>query len=296
MRAPIVLAAAVAAVAALFYRRRRVAREPLHRTRFRPFKLVERHELSASVRLFVFQVPYGHSLNLPAGKHLQLTFNERDGAQVLRSYTPTETSVPGRFDLLFKVYPNGKMGAYLDAMRVGDRALVRGPTGRVSYSPGRFKVGEQVVACSHILMLAGGTGITPMAQIVKQVLRHAGSDRTRLTLIFASSSPGDVLLYHELAGFAEKHPAQFKLVFVVSRPTTEWAAKTAATGASSIVHESGRLTRELVLRHAPVFIQQRPFPVWAVAGFCGPPGFEACAKGLLESLGFHQPGVNLFRW
>lgn len=280
--------------AAYLHRRRRALQAPLSAHAFKRFKLVERHELGPQVRLLVFEVPFGKRLELPTGKHVQIAFYE-NGEQVLRSYTPTEASVPGRFDLLMKVYPNGKMGGYLDRLKVGECALVRGPTGRVSYSPGKFSVGQRVVRCAHILMLAGGTGITPMAQIVKEVLRNAGRDKTSLTLIFASSTPADVLLYHELAGFAEKHPKQLKLVLTVSQPTAEWAAK-ARAGGSPHAYETGRISKEMLLKHSPQFVQQRPFPDWTVAGYCGPPAFEACAKALLESIGYSGLGVNLFRW
>ena len=39
-----------------------------------------------------------------------------------------------------------------------------GPTGRIAYTAGTFGVGDRAIACKHVLMLAGGTGVTPMAQ------------------------------------------------------------------------------------------------------------------------------------
>ena len=39
-----------------------------------------------------------------------------------------------------------------------------GPTGRIAYTAGTFSIGDRTIACKHVLMLAGGTGITPMAQ------------------------------------------------------------------------------------------------------------------------------------
>ncbi|KAJ1639180.1 hypothetical protein T492DRAFT_938046 [Pavlovales sp. CCMP2436] len=287
--------ALVAALGVQLYRTYSRMREPMSGKEFKTFKLVERHALSPQVRLLVFEVPFGKSLNLPTGKHIQLTFYDEHGQQVLRSYTPTETSVPGRFDLLMKVYSGGKMGTHLDELRVGDRVRARGPTGRVSYSPGQFAVGDKVIRCAHILMIAGGTGITPMMQIVKAVLRNSGSDRTQVLLIYASSNPSEVLLLHELAGFAEKHPTQFKLVLTVSRPTSEWEAKANAHD-TPVAYETGRVTNSMLVRYAPKFIRQRPFPEYAVAGYCGPPSFEGAAKEVLEKLGYRQPSVNLFRW
>ncbi len=39
-----------------------------------------------------------------------------------------------------------------------------GPTGRIAYTAGTFCIGDRAIACKHVLMLAGGTGVTPMAQ------------------------------------------------------------------------------------------------------------------------------------
>lgn len=43
----------------------------------------------------------------------------------------------------------------------------------------------------HLLMIAGGTGITPMYQIIKSSIKDA-SDKTKLSLIYANVNEDDI--------------------------------------------------------------------------------------------------------
>jgi cytochrome-b5 reductase len=47
-----------------------------------------------------------------------------DGEEVRRSYTPTLTGV-GFFDLVLKIYPQGKMTNFVDQLKIGDKIDVR---------------------------------------------------------------------------------------------------------------------------------------------------------------------------
>lgn len=53
----------------------------------------------------------------------------------------------------------------------------------------------------RISMIAGGTGITPMYQVIKAVLKQA-DDETQLALLYANQSPDDILLFEELQEMA----------------------------------------------------------------------------------------------
>jgi len=54
------------------------------------------------------------------------------------------------------------MTRHLDGLKVGDTIDVRGPKGNYTYVAGHH---------SALLMLAGGTGITPMFQIIKAIAK-----------------------------------------------------------------------------------------------------------------------------
>lgn len=62
------------------------------------------------------------------------------------------------------------------------------------------KVLHEYARVKHIGMIAGGTGITPMLQIIRAVLRNK-DDKTVMWLIFANQTEEDILLREELEAF-----------------------------------------------------------------------------------------------
>lgn len=64
----------------------------------------------------------------------------------------------------------------------------------------------------------GGTGITPMLQLITAVFRDP-EDQTCLSLLFANQSEDDILVREELEAVQQQHPDRFKLWYTVDRPT-----------------------------------------------------------------------------
>ncbi|ETO25618.1 NADH-cytochrome b5 reductase 2 [Reticulomyxa filosa] len=111
-------------------------------------------------------------------------------------------------------------------------------TGRITYTaPGtidlerplsaeqqRLKVESPlgVIKFQKVGMIAGGTGITPMLQVINQILSDP-NDETEIYLIFANRSVDDILLREELEELAEKHK-RFHLFFILDKAPVgvEW--------------------------------------------------------------------------
>jgi len=70
-------------------------------------------------------------------------------------------------------------------------------------------------------MIAGGTGITPMLQIIRAALKNP-LDRTKLSLIYANVNPDDILLRKELEELAAAHSNRFKVFYVLNNPSAGW--------------------------------------------------------------------------
>jgi ferredoxin-NADP reductase len=70
-------------------------------------------------------------------------------------------------------------------------------------------------------MLAGGSGITPMYQVLTTILSDR-SDRTKVSLIFGNIGEQDILIREELDALALKHPDRFKLYYVLNTPPEGW--------------------------------------------------------------------------
>jgi cytochrome-b5 reductase len=74
-------------------------------------------------------------------------------------------------------------------------------------------------------MIAGGTGITPMLQIIHAALKNP-DDKTKLTLIYANVNFEDILLKKELDTLAATHPSRFRVYYVLNNAPEGWTGGT----------------------------------------------------------------------
>jgi len=205
-----------------------------------PLKLVEKEIISHDTRLFRFELPSeNHVLGLPVGQHIYLSarINEK---LVVRPYTPTTSDEDaGHMDLVIKVYfkdvhpkfpEGGKMSQYLENLEIGQTVDVRGPSGLLTYNGrGKFSIKAdkksteaKEVSVTKVSMIAGGTGITPMLQLITAIFRDP-QDLTEIALLFANQSEEDILLRNELERIQSQFPQRFKVWYTVDRPKEGWA-------------------------------------------------------------------------
>ena len=200
------------------------------------------------------------------------------GKTCMRAYTPTSSDhEAGIFDLVVKVYfpsaqhpEGGRMSQHLGSMRVGEAIDVRGPLGHVTYlGRGSLRLDKATHAVKNFCMLCGGTGITPIYQVLRAVLRDA-DDATTCYLLFANRTERDILLRGELDELRRAHPGRLHLRHILSQPDD--AAAWAGAG------EVGRLSQSTVA----AFLPRGGSGSGNFALLCGPEGFlsEACAPAL----------------
>lgn len=179
----------------------------------------EKTIVSHNVTIYRFALPRPTDiLGLPIGQHISLAATiDGQTKEVLRSYTPISSdNEAGYFDLLVKAYPQGNISRHLTGLNVGDTMKVRGPKGAMVYTPNM---------CRHIGMIAGGTGITPMLQIIKAIIRNrprnGGNDTTQVDLIFANVNQDDILLQEELDQLVKEDDG-FRVYYVLNNPPPGW--------------------------------------------------------------------------
>ncbi|XP_030646354.1 NADH-cytochrome b5 reductase 2 [Chanos chanos] len=215
-----------------------------------PLPLIEKEEISHDTKRFRFGLPSSsHVLGLPVGQHVYLSAKV-SGNLVIRAYTPVSSDEDqGYVDLVVKVYyknthPNypdgGKMSQYLDNMKIGDTIDFRGPNGLLVYNGnGKFairpdkKSEANVRKFKHVGMIAGGTGITPMLQLIRCITAEP-TDTTKCSLIFANQTEEDILLRKELEEVLNKHPDKFSLWYTLDRPPQGWKYSTGFINADMI--------------------------------------------------------------
>jgi cytochrome-b5 reductase len=188
---------------------------------FKKFKLIEKidviaPEVGCHTMLFRFGLPLNHALALPCGQHISIKGFNESKAMVVRQYTPTTNEhTLGHFDVIIKIYPTGQMGNYLKNLPIGSFVELKGPNGNIRYKGnGLFtirRVNETTRTAAHVNysvknvgMIAGGSGITPMLQIIQSVSQDL-NDSTKLSLIFGNRTVGDIMCRGEIEAIAERN-------------------------------------------------------------------------------------------
>jgi cytochrome-b5 reductase len=120
------------------------------------------------------------------------------------------------------------MSQHLERMKIGDTIQVRGPNGLLVYKgKGQFAIKPDkkkppvIQKYKKIGMIAGGTGITPMLQLIRQVFKDS-NDETNLWMLYANQTENDILLRKELEEVEKEHSDRFKLWYTVDRPADDW--------------------------------------------------------------------------
>jgi cytochrome-b5 reductase len=247
--------------------------------------LIEREDVSHDTRRFRFGLPSDqHILGLPIGQHIYLSA-QVNGQLVIRPYTPVSSDDDkGFFDLVIKVYfanshpkfpDGGKMSQYLERMKIGDTIQVRGPNGLLVYKgKGQFAIKPDkkkppvIQKYKNVGMIAGGTGITPMLQLIRQVFKDP-NDETNLWMLYANQTENDILLRKELEEVQKEHSDRFKLWYTVDRPADDWK------------YSTGFVNSEMINKHLP------PPGEDTIILMCGPPPMInfACNPNL-DKLGY----------
>ncbi|KAK1779262.1 hypothetical protein QBC45DRAFT_412099 [Copromyces sp. CBS 386.78] len=234
---------------------------------FQAFELKEKTVISHNVAIYRFKLPSPSAiLGLPIGQHISIgaAIEQPDGStkEIVRSYTPISGDhQPGYFDLLIKSYPTGNISKYMASLQVGQTIRVKGPKGAFVYTPNMVR---------HFGMVAGGTGITPMLQVIRAIVRgRAAGDRTQVDLIFANVTQQDILLKEDLDALVAQDKG-IRVHYVLNSPPAGW------TGGVGFV------TQEMVEKLLP-----KPADDVKIL-LCGPPPMISGLKKATEALGFKK--------
>ncbi|KAH7159561.1 hypothetical protein B0J13DRAFT_432552 [Dactylonectria estremocensis] len=239
----------------------------LRSDKFQEFLLREKTVLSHSVSRYRFNLPTSDSiLGLPIGQHISVGafIQQPDGTvkEVVRSYTPlTGDEVRGHFDLLIKTYPQGNISQHFASLKLGQPLRVRGPKGAFVYSANMVR---------RFGMIAGGTGITPMMQVMRAIHRgRRTGDKTEVDLIFANVSADDILLKDDLNALALQDPG-IRVHYVLNQAQAGWRGGV------------GFVTPEMM----EVWLPQPARDVKIL--LCGPPPMIAAMKKAATGLGYEK--------
>eukprot|EP00747_Dinoflagellata_sp_TGD_P021888 gnl/TRDRNA2_/TRDRNA2_128761_c0_seq2.p1 gnl/TRDRNA2_/TRDRNA2_128761_c0~~gnl/TRDRNA2_/TRDRNA2_128761_c0_seq2.p1 ORF type:complete len:331 (+),score=56.37 gnl/TRDRNA2_/TRDRNA2_128761_c0_seq2:60-995(+) len=227
-------------------------------------------------KVITFELPKGVALNLPVSSCILMNAPgyAEGGKDLLKPYNPiSESSTKGSFDLLVKVYPDGKASRYAGSLKPGDRVSFKQVKPNVK--SWRYPFGKK-----RITMVAGGTGITPMYQALLPLMSTSG-DSTEVRLLYSNKSPEDMMLKKELDELAKRHADRLQVHYIIGENASDQSAaqKRGWSG------ETGWIDEEKIRRLA--FPPAVGSQIWV----CGPDSmYKALAGSRMNPL---EPGTIL---
>lgn len=244
---------------------------PLRRAGRHPLDVTEVRRLSADTVAVTLHVPtalrdvFAHH----PGQHVVVR-HRRAGTELRRSYSICPPPhAPGALRLVIKRSGPGGFGEHATTrLAPGERLDVSPPTGT-------FALPE--VPGAHHVLLAGGTGITPLAPMATEALRR--DPACRVSLVHSVRTCADAVLADELAELKDEFVDRLTVLYVLTREDRGSGLSARRLDASGV----GRLLTA---------VDARPSPDTTFA-LCGPPGLVATARHVLAGLGADP---SLVRW
>ena len=132
-----------------------------------------------------------------------------DGQEVRRTYSICSATDERHLRIGVRVQERGSMSGHLGRkLRAGDTLEVLPPTGRFFLTP-------DAKAARTYCAFAGGSGITPILGIIKNVLRHEPAQPFPAVL----RQPHDcsIMFAEELLALKDSYPQRLSLYFLMSR-------------------------------------------------------------------------------
>ena len=156
--------------------------------------------------------------------------------------------------------PDGSRTLMVPVIKEADTLDFKGPMPKLPYAANEFDA---------VGMVAGGTGITPMLQVLEKALADP-ADATTFALLFGNVTPDDILLKGRLDALAAAHPGRFAVEYYVDAPPSWWRGG------------RGYVDKKAIARFLPAATQKTKILV------CGPPGLVKMVAG--EKVSFKDQG------
>ncbi|ODV95295.1 hypothetical protein PACTADRAFT_33870 [Pachysolen tannophilus NRRL Y-2460] len=241
-------------------------------------KLKKTIQVSRDTRKLFFELPSPDDVSgLITTSCVLAKFVTPKGSNVIRPYTPiSDIGEKGQIEFLIKRYPEGKMGNHIFELKENDTLSFKGPITKFKWEPNQF---------SDIGLIGGGTGITPLYQLLHHVTANP-SDKTKIHLFYGNKTEDDILLKPEIDAIAQKFPDQVKVTYFLDTPPSGWKG------------QSGFITKDFLKENLPgpsdkvhVFVCGPPPLYKAISGNKTSPSDQGELTGALSELGYTKEQV-----
>jgi ring-1,2-phenylacetyl-CoA epoxidase subunit PaaE len=216
------------------------------------------HETKDAVIIF-FEQPADGKIEYKSGQFLTL-IAPVGGKEVRRAYSLcTSPFVDQDLAVSVKRVENGLMSNWLpDHLKEGAKLKVMEPMGQFTTE---FNKSNK----RHIIMFAGGSGITPMMSIIKSTLTQ--EPESIVSLIYCNRDIDSIILKNELDKWEPKHEGRLHVIHVLDNAPMNWQGY------------SGLLNHDMLTK-----LFER-IPDWGIGSttylMCGPEGMMKNVESLL---------------
>ncbi|WP_319509034.1 FAD-binding oxidoreductase [uncultured Methanolobus sp.] len=202
-----------------------------------------------NAKSFRFKRPDG--FDFKAGQYITVTLKS-NGKKMSKAFTLSSSPTEKDHIEFTKKLTGHEYSNILDAMEVGDTALMKGPFGKMTFE-GEYE---------KIALLSGGIGITPMISICKYSADMKLS--TNIMLICSNKTEQDMIFTEELEEMKKQNP-NLTVFNTLTRASESW------TGCRERICES------MIIRELPDYAE-RVFYV------CGPPSMVDSMMEMLHNM------------
>jgi ring-1,2-phenylacetyl-CoA epoxidase subunit PaaE len=131
-----------------------------------------------------------------------------NGEEIRRSYSICSAPLESQIRVAVKQVEHGKFSTYaLQELKVGDVLELMPPMGNF--------VSKSTSPAKHTLLIAAGSGITPMMSMIKTGL--TSNDQDRFTLLYGNQTRQSIIFREELEDLKNKYVSRLSLNHVLSR-------------------------------------------------------------------------------
>jgi len=209
----------------------------------------------------------GIDIQYKSGQYLIMTFPELVDQEKsnLRAFTISSSPTERDFIMVTTKLTGSKFKEKLNHLKIGDKINVKLPFGR-------FTLDEDY--SSHIVMIAGGIGITPFRSHIKYA-----TDKNlplKITLLYSNKAPEEIIFYSEFEQLM-KFNLHLKVIHTITRPEEskqKWGGKI------------GRIDEKIIKEFATDFGNTLFYT-------CGPPAMVDGVIALLKEMNAKPENIKI---
>lgn len=187
-------------------------------SRFLNLTIKEVVQETADAVSLVFEEPENGKLNYKPGQFITLILTV-DGKKIRRAYSLSSSSYLGENPTVtIKRVEGGMMSNHINSnLKSGDKIEIMEPMGS-------FTTEISSDNKRHVLLVGGGSGVTPLMSIAKSILSEEGN--SKVSLIYANQNEQSVIFADRIKKLKADNPDRFGVIDFLENPPSDWSGYT----------------------------------------------------------------------